>query len=361
METAGMRASLYRVFLNALLTSLGACAQSAATSYTGDQSPSDESRLDAGPGVLAEQRDAATRPVATDAKVPPAVSPARDGGAADAAVLPAGNDAGVQEPDGDRDAEVATDAAGRDAASEPVPDASVVPVEDASLTQDAAVDAGMVAPEPDAGMVAPEPDAGMVVPEPDAGPSCGGGTQLCDGACVALETTPQHCGSCGTACSAAESCVASQCVGVVVPPAGCTAQSFQGQSYLFCTQQSNWIAARNVCLQAKLDIVVVNSAEESTFVAGNGDSWIGATDIDGEGNWVSPVPGDPNDYSGAAIKFSNWSFAQPDNVVRCSGIVTGLPCLGPRSEEDCAVVRSPDGQWNDDDCGLIKNFVCEAL
>jgi Lectin C-type domain/Stigma-specific protein, Stig1 len=339
METAGMRASLYRVFLSALLTALGACARSAATSYTSEQAPSDESMLDAGPSVVAEQRDAATRPAAIDANA----SPGRDGGAADAGALPAGSDAGVQEPAGDGDAEVATDAAGPDDPSEHAPDASVVPVEDASRTQDAALDAGMVAPEP------------------DAGPSCEADTQLCDGACVALETNPQHCGSCAAACSAAEVCVAGQCIGGSVPPAGCTAQSFEGQSYLFCTQQSNWIAARNVCLRAQLDIVVVNSAEESAFVAGNGDSWIGATDIAGEGNWVSPVSGDPNDYSGAAIQFSSWSFAQPDNIVRCSGIVTGLPCLGPRSDEDCAMVRSLDGQWNDDDCGLVKNFVCEAL
>lgn len=51
------------------------------------------------------------------------------------------------------------------------------------------------------------PDAGM-----DAGSTCPTGLSRCDGACVALDRDPSHCGSCGTECGAGEACDEGTCV-----------------------------------------------------------------------------------------------------------------------------------------------------
>lgn len=293
-----MRASLCRVFLSGWLTSTGACASSAATSNVDSDADSTRDESELDAGPVVDGDSRdAANPVERDANVA-----ARRDAAADARSPQAGEDAGDSEGGGAMDAATPV----RDATTPE--DTSVTPTQDASVP---AVEDAAAPPVADAAV-----DAGVVVP--DAGPS-------------------------------------------MAPPTGCTARTLEAKSYLFCTQPLNWIAARNVCLKANLDIVVVNNAAESTFVAGNGDSWIGATDIDGEGSWVIPVPGTTGDYSGAAVRFTNWILAQPDNTVRCSGIATGLPCLGPRTDEDCAMVRSPDGQWNDDDCSATKSFVCEAL
>lgn len=62
-------------------------------------------------------------------------------------------------------------------------------------------------PEEDAGPT--EGDGGVV--EEDAGPpacgdGCGGGLACCDGVCIDLSASPEHCGACGNACSLDEFC-----------------------------------------------------------------------------------------------------------------------------------------------------------
>ncbi|MFN0250195.1 MAG: hypothetical protein ACKV2T_25145 [Kofleriaceae bacterium] len=56
------------------------------------------------------------------------------------------------------------------------------------------------APGPDAGPDAPVDDAGVDA-APDAGPACAEPLEVCYGACIDLQTHPDHCGSCTHSCA----------------------------------------------------------------------------------------------------------------------------------------------------------------
>lgn len=214
--------------------------------------------------------------------------------------------------------------------------------------------------EEDAGEDQDEQDAGAPDAEVDTGEVDGGAVDaaLADTGVEDASEADSGVVDAGARDAGAQDDAGADAGSMTTPPAGCTSKSFEGRAYLFCSQPRDWIDSRNLCIRAMQDIVVVNSAAEGDFVAGNGDSWIGATDIDGEGHWVMPVPGDHDDYSGSDVTYTDWALGQPDNTRYCSGIVTGLPCIGPASDEDCAMVRA-DGSWNDADCGRTMNFVCE--
>jgi hypothetical protein len=60
--------------------------------------------------------------------------------------------------------------------------------------------------------------------------SCASGTSLCAGACVALNTTT-NCGTCGNACTAGDSCISGACV--APPPSVCTSGTC-GANTIYC-------------------------------------------------------------------------------------------------------------------------------
>ena len=61
------------------------------------------------------------------------------------------------------------------------------------------------------------PGLPVYVDFPDAG-TCAVGRTLCGAGCVNLLSHPDHCGACGTACSAGEVCVGGQCTGACPAP-----------------------------------------------------------------------------------------------------------------------------------------------
>ena len=144
-----------------------------------------------------------------------------------------------------------------------------------------------------------------------------------------------------------------------VAPDGCATQMYQQHAYFFCTQTLSWVSARATCLTAGLDLAIVDDQAESTFLAGNDESWIGETDLDTEGKYLDVVPGDAQRTDGAAISFVHWDKGEPSNTKTCTGVVVLGNCLGKvGSDEDCMVVRN-NGYFNDDACDTKKRFVCE--
>jgi hypothetical protein len=92
-------------------------------------------------------------------------------------------------------------------------------------------------------------------------------------------------------------------------PAG--AEPFGNQSYKFFGEQLEWKAARAKCESLGGNLVIIDSAEESKFVADLvaaaawQDAWIGITDEAQEGTWTT-VTGQP-------LAFTNWFPGQPNN------------------------------------------------
>ncbi len=136
-------------------------------------------------------------------------------------------------------------------------------------------------------------------------------------------------------------------------PADCVGQSFGSHAYLFCTSKQYWGEARATCQGVGLDLVVIESAEENSFVASHlsAASWIGAHDRYTEGSfrWVEPGRSE----AGASVSFTSWASLKPDN---CAGGVIG--------QQDC-VRMSDDGKWDDSACdgGCFEDkfaFVCES-
>ena len=190
----------------------------------------------------------------------------------------------------------------------------------------------------------------------DAGSTCAGTSLRCGAGCVDPRSDSAHCGGCDTVCATGTSCVASACTSAVT---GCTSKSFQSHSYLFCTSARNWSSARSACLGAGLDLAIVNDAAENTFVSGGGDAWLGASDQNKEGTFVSVVPGNAQRTDGEALSFNKWAKNEPNNSNRCDGTPLVIGCLGDYVTEDCAEVQA-DGSWNDDYCSRSKNYVCES-
>jgi hypothetical protein len=136
-------------------------------------------------------------------------------------------------------------------------------------------------------------------------------------------------------------------------PEGCISERFGEHVYVFCGAELPWSAARTSCLDLGLDLVIIEDAEENAFVAAHllATSWLGANDQHTEGSFVWVTPGVSAD--GAAITYTNWSLAVPDN------------CGGLFGQQDC-VRLAADGHWDDSDCngGCLEGafaFVCESF
>lgn len=181
----------------------------------------------------------------------------------------------------------------------------------------------------------------------------------CGGSCVDPRTHPAHCGGCGTTCGATETCSQSKCA-LAPSVRGCSVKRFNNRDYLLCTEEKSWRDARKVCLDARMDLAVVDSRAENDFLRMQADSWIAPNDITREGEWRVPELGATN-LAGAALGYTRWASLEPNNFVRCDGINIVVGCLGGEViDEDCALLRG-DGSWIDLECGLTYKFACEAF
>jgi hypothetical protein len=130
----------------------------------------------------------------------------------------------------------------------------------------------------------------------------------------------------------------------------CRTESFDEHDYLVCPHQGvDWAAANAACEAEGAALVQLDSAEENAWlyetVVETGSIWIGANDSEQEDvfRWSS------GDY--LDLGFTNWAESQPnDNAV---------------GGEDCVVLHSGGGDWNDVACDSTSfaedpmSYVCE--
>ncbi|XP_066578897.1 C-type lectin domain family 4 member E isoform X2 [Amia ocellicauda] len=121
---------------------------------------------------------------------------------------------------------------------------------------------------------------------------------------------------------------------------------FHNRCYFFSTDEMNWTSSRDNCLSMQGHLVIIETAEEQTFIKHNVSRpiWIGLTDLKktGDWRWVDDT---------AIGKLRYWSEKQPDNYKK-----PNTPEV-----EHCAEMRGRDDsyKWNDALCSNNKGRVCE--
>jgi len=119
---------------------------------------------------------------------------------------------------------------------------------------------------------------------------------------------------------------------------GCpgTWQMFDSHCYKFSEDHVTWSEAEGRCQEEGGHLTSIVSEEENQFLKKLGPNfWIGANDIDTEGDWVW------ND--GSALEFTHWDTEEPNDC--CGG-------------QDCGLVHD-NGFWDDDSCLELRSFICK--
>ncbi|KAM5238001.1 CD209 antigen-like protein C [Ctenodactylus gundi] len=115
---------------------------------------------------------------------------------------------------------------------------------------------------------------------------------------------------------------------------------FQKHCYFFSKSQKNWHDSISACQEVGAQLVIVESAEEQSFLQqaskSKGHTWMGLSDLNKESTWHW-VDGSPLSLS--FMKY--WNPSEPNNV----------------GEEDCAEFNG-DG-WNDAKCDINKFWICK--
>uniref|UniRef100_A0A8D3EDC7 C-type lectin domain-containing protein n=1 Tax=Scophthalmus maximus TaxID=52904 RepID=A0A8D3EDC7_SCOMX len=116
---------------------------------------------------------------------------------------------------------------------------------------------------------------------------------------------------------------------------------FECTCYLVSVETASWERGWQDCTSRGADLVIVDRAEEQTFLTkiAKKDTWIGLMDRDQEGSW-------------------KWSDGTPLTLAAADN-GGGHPKYG---EEDCAVIsanRGTDENWNDLRCDASRPWICE--
>ncbi|XP_039456320.1 C-type lectin domain family 17, member A-like isoform X2 [Oreochromis aureus] len=115
--------------------------------------------------------------------------------------------------------------------------------------------------------------------------------------------------------------------------------SFSHSCYLLSESFGSWDAARKDCKDRGADLVVIDSAEEQTFLSTitTKDAWIGLNDKEQEGTWKW--------VDGTPLTLTYWAKTQPDNG----------------GKQDCAYVTKDERRsWGDGWCLIeYRQWICE--
>uniref|UniRef100_A0A3Q1KFN6 C-type lectin domain-containing protein n=1 Tax=Anabas testudineus TaxID=64144 RepID=A0A3Q1KFN6_ANATE len=121
---------------------------------------------------------------------------------------------------------------------------------------------------------------------------------------------------------------------------------FSCSCYFLSSQLGSWTFGRDDCRKKGAHLVVIDSAEEQTFLSGftKQQTWIGLSDLEKEGTWKW--------MDGTPLTLKYWTRNQPDNG-------GGDPRWG---EEDCVHIRTEENTlWNDLSCNNSQQWICEKI
>jgi hypothetical protein len=139
------------------------------------------------------------------------------------------------------------------------------------------------------------------------------------------------------------------------PESGCVFVIDDGHKYWFCENDRKWQEARDRCTAIAGDLVTIDDQVENEFVYSNmmrmngfcgfEQAWIGANDIDDEGEWIWASSGEQF-WSGGSYGspvgdlYSNWEPWQP-------------------GYDDCARMTIINENWEVDKCTDKNPYICE--
>uniref|UniRef100_A0A3Q3VQN5 C-type lectin domain-containing protein n=1 Tax=Mola mola TaxID=94237 RepID=A0A3Q3VQN5_MOLML len=118
---------------------------------------------------------------------------------------------------------------------------------------------------------------------------------------------------------------------------------FDISCYYVSTLKKNWTMSRLDCIARGGDLVIIDSREEQVFVHSllkpSQNVWIGLTDHDKEGVWKW--------VDGSPVTAFYWQSGQPNSF---------------NGNQDCVELLHESkgaGEWNDDGCFAVQNWICE--
>ncbi|XP_071012458.1 C-type lectin domain family 4 member E-like isoform X1 [Oncorhynchus clarkii lewisi] len=126
--------------------------------------------------------------------------------------------------------------------------------------------------------------------------------------------------------------------------------SFQDSCYLASKRKLNWKSAEEKCIELGAHLLVLNSEDELDYISQMIDAgkryWVGLVERAQEGHWTWV---DGTDYKSTP---HFWDKGQPDDwQVGVIGEDCGQLHDGPHRRRKL---------WNDADCSLMYNYICEA-
>ncbi|KAL3841961.1 hypothetical protein ACJMK2_020037 [Sinanodonta woodiana] len=121
----------------------------------------------------------------------------------------------------------------------------------------------------------------------------------------------------------------------------------ENSCYHISHDREEWASAEFMCHTMGGYLVEINNADEGHFLEhqvklfnfSEGQTWIGATDILVEGDWVWA----DSQTSLSSRAYTNWLAGEPNNLGR---------------NENCLSLFN-SGLWNDEDCDTHFHYICE--
>jgi hypothetical protein len=148
-----------------------------------------------------------------------------------------------------------------------------------------------------------------------------GARELCDGYDNDCDASVDEDGVCGT----------------------CQVRLHGDHAYMFCPSGRVWTDARAACQAWGHELCTFNDEAEERWVSDTAGSlvagtwWIGFHDTVVEGRWEWA--------NGEPVTWTHWSAGEPNNA---------------GGAEDCMEIRWSGYAWNDNNCALVKPYVCET-
>lgn len=128
-------------------------------------------------------------------------------------------------------------------------------------------------------------------------------------------------------------------------------ETFNGHYYGVSDRRMTFNEAKLFAEQKGGYLAIPNSAAENNFIkgvlGGNGIGWIGVYDPSFSTNYGEIQPDRFKDIKGNALSYSNWNYAEPNNVVLENDVIDGVQRISPLGEH-WGVIDAITGFWADE-------------